>query len=535
MRNRNNTSKTRRVALVSALVAGLLAPVAATAGVAHAATVTATPAKTEYFYAGTSKNIQGISVAGLEGKNVLASLSVPTTSGTLSLGVTTGLTLSFGYTSFKGSSLSFVGSQSAVNAALASLVFASSKTDTSGTTALKTMFTEAKDGLGFLPANQHFYRFVSYGRDFTGDKSAAAAVAAAAATKEFGLTGYLATVTSYDENNFVSSKIEGAQNVWIGGSDAESENTWKFADGPDKGTTIWTGCAQNSSTSPGTSPLYALWAPGEPNNYNSALNKAGTCTDGKTADVAPDKGEDCMVTNWDPTILAADPKPSKNVLAVGYWNDIPCEVATGSYSYNRIQGYVIEYGNSVNSSTFDNSVAVRDNILVRTVPTQQLAPAKKDLVSVVFNGLKKFAKNFKLSFTKPATKAAPAKKEICPNIGTRTRLSYTLTVNEPGRYSFYFTNKVGKRIPMECGSKIMDRVITAPISAPVLQLTKSNAAPKIDIYLKTSSVGSDAGYPLLNVILKRADGTLILVDQPNPPLPGGSNAAKGVYGVKPTK
>ena len=514
MRNRNNTSKTRRIALAGALVAGLLAPVAATSGVAHAAATNASATTTKYFTFGGTTSIKGISVSGLEGKNVLASISVPATSGTLSLGVTTGLTLSYGYTSFTGSELIFVGSQSAVNTALRSLTFTSSKTYIYATTVLKTMFAESKDGLAYSPANQHFYRFVA------GRISPKDAAVEAAATREFGLTGYLATITSFDENNFVSNKLEGAKNVVINGSDADKEETWKFVGGPEDGQIFFQGCG-TTGTSNGK---FVYWNPeGEPNNWISQQNKCG----GTAYDPAAAAGEDCVVTNWNGKSVAAQYRG-------GYWNDFECTAVKGDET--DIGGYVVEYGTATNGSTFDGTVALREDTLVRKAPTQQLSPAQK-VVSVVFNGLTKLSKNFKLFFTKPATKAAPAKKELCPTTGARqVRLKYTLTFNEPGRYSFYFTNKVGKRIPMQCGTKIKTRTITAPISAPVIQSVKPNETAEIGVYiLKSTYDQAGLDYPVLNVILKRADGTLIRVDQPIPPLPGGANAAMGVYGVKPTK
>lgn len=516
MRNRNITSKTRSIALVGALITGLVAPAVATSGVAHAAATTVSAATTKYFIAEATTSIKGISVSGLEGKNVLASISVPATSGSLSLSVTTGLTLSFGYTSFTGSELTFVGSQSAVNTALGSLTFTSSKTDTSQTMVLKTMFTESKDGLAYFPANRHFYRFVA------GKISPKDAAVAAAATKEFSLTGYLATITSFDENNFVSSKLEGAKNVVINGSDADKEETWKFVGGPEDGQVFYQGCGVTSTSTGTSNGKFVYWNPeGEPNNWISQQNKCGGTAYNPTAAA----GEDCVVTNWNGASVAAQYRG-------GYWNDFECTSTRGDQT--DIGGFVVEYGNSTNGSTFDDSVAFRENTLARKVPTQQLAPAQK-LVNAVFNGLTKLSKNFKLFFTKPAKSAAPVKKELCPKVGRLTRLNYTLTFNEPGRYAFYFTNKVGKRIPMQCGSRIKTRVITEPISSPVIQSVKPNETAQIGAYLLSSSVGSDANYPLMNVILKRTDGTLVRIDQPIPPLPGGANAAMGVYGVKPTK
>ncbi len=67
-----------------------------------------------------------------------------------------------------------------------------------------------------------------------------------------GLTGYLATVTSAEENAFIDSII-GSNDVWLGGSDKDKEGTWKWMAGPEKGQTF----------------SYTNWTNGEPNNYNN--------------------------------------------------------------------------------------------------------------------------------------------------------------------------------------------------------------------------------------------------------------------------
>lgn len=432
MKRLNSSSERRgmrRFALVGALAVGLLAPAFAATGSASAAS---TRIDKGFAAAGAKTALTGISVSGYEGKTVLASLSV--SQGTLALSTTTGLTLSYGYTAFSGASLNFTGSQDAVNAAVKTLSVTLPATAT-GQFTVRTMFTESKAGVAYFPENQHFYQYVSYGKDFTGDKNAATAATAAAATKEFGLTGYLANISTSAENDFVSSKIEGAQNVWIGGSDAESENTWKFTDGPDKGTTFWTGCANDHPTTPGTSgSAFAKWAPVEPNNY---IGSSGQCADGKTVDVNNGKGEDCMVTNWDPAVLAASPRPSIDKFGVGYWNDIPCEVASGSYSYLRVQGYVIEFGNQVASSSFPSGVDLRTERLTILPPAK--IPAKAP--SPVSKILKSVGRLVGIDST-------------CPRSLIRKKVTATVTLEASGIYvvSFHDKSRKDKLLPVQCGT-----------------------------------------------------------------------------------
>lgn len=89
----------------------------------------------------------------------------------------------------------------------------------------------------------------------------------AAARTSLGYAGYLATLTSAAEDNFVKTYLQGpGGTAWFGASDAASEGSWRWVTGPEGlengglGRLFW----QNGSVTPGG---YAGWAPGQPNNY----------------------------------------------------------------------------------------------------------------------------------------------------------------------------------------------------------------------------------------------------------------------------
>lgn len=92
----------------------------------------------------------------------------------------------------------------------------------------------------------------------------------------FGLLGYLATITSAAENDFIKLKL--SSDGWVGGSDAfekinevkgttytnqsQTEGSWYWVNGPEAGKLISTG-----NNAPVVAPGgFMNWAPGEPNN-----------------------------------------------------------------------------------------------------------------------------------------------------------------------------------------------------------------------------------------------------------------------------
>ncbi|KAB1088260.1 tandem-95 repeat protein [Neorhizobium galegae] len=117
-------------------------------------------------------------------------------------------------------------------------------------------------GWSYNAENGHYYKVVA------GNYSWTQAAAAAAADG-----GYLATVTSQSEQNFIrgagtlGTNWYVAQNAWIGASDSATEGTWKWVAGPENGTTFY-----NEST--GTGSGYTNWVSGEPNNWGTGEDYA---------------------------------------------------------------------------------------------------------------------------------------------------------------------------------------------------------------------------------------------------------------------
>jgi len=93
--------------------------------------------------------------------------------------------------------------------------------------------------------NGHWYEYVS------GDLTWGDARLAALASSHMGSSGYLATVTSEAENDFLYALLLAAEGDggWLGGTDEETEGSFKWADGPEAGQLF----------------SYTNWAPLEPN------------------------------------------------------------------------------------------------------------------------------------------------------------------------------------------------------------------------------------------------------------------------------
>ncbi len=231
-------------------------------------------------HSGSATPISDLQVTGTGNPTVPVKLFV--SNGSLAMTTVTGLTFSGSST---GATLQFSGTLANVNADLATLQYTRTGT---GTDSLEVSLVNA--GEVFFPDNGHLYEYVSYTASWQN------ATTNVAGRTKYGATGYLATVTSQAENDFVSARL--LNSGWMGASDSTVEGDWKWVTGPESGISFWSGTGSGSAVS----GRYSNWNSGEPNDSGGNEDCAQFLTGG-----------------------------------TGKWNDLPCSGTTQP-------GYVAEYG-----------------------------------------------------------------------------------------------------------------------------------------------------------------------------------------------
>jgi hypothetical protein len=109
--------------------------------------------------------------------------------------------------------------------------------------------------------NGHFYTYIS--RESNWDT----AVALASVLVYNGQQGYLATITSAAENDFIIDNFN--QQGFLGGSDAAVEGQWRWVTGPEAGELFFVGEYPDPNRQ---TLIYADWGSNEPNDFDNTPN-----------------------------------------------------------------------------------------------------------------------------------------------------------------------------------------------------------------------------------------------------------------------
>ena len=178
-------------------------------------------------------------------------LSAP--SGILELGTVAGITFTGSPT---GSNITFSGTRTDLNSALASLTYTPS---VAGVVDIDVKLTGASGGARET-LNGHFYRVIDSAANWNAAKSAAEA------STYGGVSGYLATVTSAAEKAYLQNRM--SDGVWTGGSDTALEGDWRWLGGPENNTAFWSGGTGGSAVG----GAYTNWQGGQPDNFSGNEN-----------------------------------------------------------------------------------------------------------------------------------------------------------------------------------------------------------------------------------------------------------------------
>lgn len=261
------------------------------------------PAATAYPQSTANQQVSGFAVSGFNSTATLlvtVGLVNPPSGTTLRLNTTSGVTASTGYSLASNfTRISFTGTQANINTVLASLRLNTGSIP--GNVYIAVTATENPVGYYYLPSNGHFYRPMTWPSGVSGGDAAYLTVKSNASATSFkGQTGYLVTITSLDEQNFIQANVP-SSNILIALTDRLQEGVWKWDAGPEAGTTIKT-----ANSGGEVAGQYNNWCGGEPNNWGT--------------------GENYAVTKWG---------------GGNCWNDYG---PAASLFPGSVGGYVIEYG-----------------------------------------------------------------------------------------------------------------------------------------------------------------------------------------------
>ena len=148
--------------------------------------------------------------------------------------------------------------------------------------------------------NGHYYEFVSL--PTSGDQALptwTSSKTAAEASRFLGLQGYLASVTSAEENSFLKASFD--SKGWIGAqADASRKWTWVGAASPENGKSFWIGNTDGSFAN--ADIKYANWDqnPAEPNNFDGKESYAQFTTGGVWNDLADAPTRDRNADRYNP-------------------------------------------------------------------------------------------------------------------------------------------------------------------------------------------------------------------------------------------
>ena len=239
------------------------------------------------------------------------------------------------------------------------------KSTTTTCYALQRRVTFVAGTVFYNPLTEHFYEYVSGSTTWTNSYTNASN------KSYFGRVGYLATVLSEAENNFIWKLM--ANDAWFGASDdynyintakgstafasqSASEGKWHWVTGPEKGQNFSNG---NTPSTTLVSGMYHKWAGGEPNGTSEAFGQFYSSNSGQWNDLANSNlpGYICEYGDMPGDITTSTTILTRNIeisnSSSGYISGGDVNVCSGSNSttltLNNLTGSVVRW-----ESSFDN-------------------------------------------------------------------------------------------------------------------------------------------------------------------------------------
>jgi len=239
------------------------------------------------------------------------------------------------------------------------------KSTTSTCYALQRRVTFVAGTVFYNPLTEHFYEYVSGTTSWTNSYTNASN------KSYFGRVGYLATVLSEAENNFIWKLM--ANDAWFGASDdynyintakgttffasqSAAEGKWHWVTGPEKGQNFSNG---NTPSTTLVSGMYHKWAGGEPNGTSEAFGQFYSSNSGQWNDLANSNlpGYICEYGDMPGDITTSTTILTRNIevsnSSSGYISGGDVNVCSGSNSttltLNNLTGSVVRW-----ESSFDN-------------------------------------------------------------------------------------------------------------------------------------------------------------------------------------
>ena len=217
----------------------------------------------------------------------------------------------------------------------------------------------------YNPLTSHFYEYVSGNTTWTNSYTVSSA------KSYFGRAGYLATMMSEAENNFVWKLM--ANDAWMGASDdygyintakgstvyasqSAAEGKWHWVTGPEKGQNFSNG---NTPSTTLVSGMYHKWAGGEPNGTSEAFGQFYSSNSGQWNDLANSTlpGYICEYGDMPGDLTTSVTISTRNITisngSSGYISGGDINVCSGSNSttltLNSMSGSVVRWESSLDN------------------------------------------------------------------------------------------------------------------------------------------------------------------------------------------